>query len=136
MSMRIDEELLDIEGIKKSNKNLLDLFIRRTAVITSTPEALVEKMVKDQWSKANKVAQTDSQVSEIDFCNLGTLYLSPSKANKRIRKLENINKAMQNEDSQLEDRRNKRRSQIIVQNEEIIRNIKFKTKQLKQEDNV
>lgn len=132
MGIKIEDELLDIDGIKNSNKNLLDLFIRRTAVITSTPEAIVEKIIKDQWSKANKATQPSSQVSEIDFCNLGTFYISKSKATKRIKRLENMNKILADRNSVLSDIVDKRRSVIIVQNENKIKEIKFKTKQLEE----
>jgi hypothetical protein len=132
MGIKIEDELLDIEGIKNSNKNLLDLFIRRTAVITSTPEALVEKIIKDQWGKANKATQPSSQVSEIDFCNLGTFYISKAKASKRIKRLENMNKILEDRNSVLTEIVDKRRSLIIVQNENKIKEIKFKTKQLEQ----
>ena len=82
--MQINDTLLDIEGIKKSKLNLIDLFIRRTAVLTSTPEHLVEKIVKDQWANANKMTQPGRDIGEMDFPNLGTFYISKSKANKRI----------------------------------------------------
>lgn len=130
MSMEIKDELLDIEGIKKSNKNLLDLFIRRTAVITSTPESLVEKIIKDQWNKANKASQSSSDVSEIDFCNLGTFYISANKARKRIAKLNRINHYTQLMETDPDDKINKRRAVTILRNNDMIKAIKFKTKQL------
>lgn len=46
--MQINHNLLDIENIKNSKLGLSELFIRRTAVITSVSESLVEKVVKDQ----------------------------------------------------------------------------------------
>lgn len=133
MSMEIKEELLDIEGIQKSNKNLLELFIRRTAVITSTQESITEKIIKDQWSKANKMTQQTSEVSEIDFCNLGTLYMSSAKARKRIAKLERMNVALADKNTEQREIVDKRRDTIIAQNLVTIKNIKFKTKQLTNE---
>ena len=130
MSMEIKDELLDIEGIKKSNKNLLDLFIRRTAVITSTPESISEKIIKDQWNRANKMTQQTSQVSELDFCNLGTFYISPAKARKRIAKLDRMNEALADQTTEQTEVVEKRREAIINQNLNTIVNIKFKTKQL------
>lgn len=128
--MEIKDELLDIEGIKKSNKNLLDLFIRRTAVITSTPESISEKIIKDQWNRANKMTQQTSQVSELDFCNLGTFYISPAKARKRIAKLDRMNEALADQTTEQTEVVEKRREAIINQNLNTIVNIKFKTKQL------
>ena len=133
MSMEIKDELLDIEGIKSSNKNLLDLFIRRTAVITSTPEALVEKIVKDQWNRANKATKEESQISEIDFCNLGTLYISSNKAKKRVLKLERHNTTIAVIPEDTPERDKTRRSVTIGRNQETIKNIKFKTKQVTNE---
>lgn len=90
MGIEIKEELLDIEGIKRSNKPLLDLFIRRTAVLTSTKESLTEKIIKDQWRHAQRMTRADTDVSEIDFCNLGILFMSPTKAKKKLKKTEEI----------------------------------------------
>lgn len=86
--MQITESLLDIENIKKSKKPLLDLLIRRTAVVTSTQESLTEKIIKDQWHNASKVSQAGSPISEIEFPNIGTFFISKSKASKRIIKIE------------------------------------------------
>ncbi len=86
--MQINDTLLDIEGIRKSKLNLIDLFIRRTAVLTSTPEHLVEKIIKDQWANANKMTQPGRSIGEMNFPNLGTFYISKSKANKRITRVE------------------------------------------------
>lgn len=87
MSIEIKDELLDIEGIKKSNKNMLDLFIRRTAVITSTPEFITEKIIKDQWRNANMHLGTTKDTSEVDFCNIGTFFISKRKGNNKINTL-------------------------------------------------
>jgi hypothetical protein len=133
MSMEIKDELLDIEGIKNSNKNLLDLFIRRTAVITSTQETLVEKIVKSQWQKANKATKDDSDVAEIDFCNLGTFYMSPSKAKKRVVKLERHNVVIRAIPEGTPERDKTKRVVTISRNENTIKNIKFKTKQITNE---
>lgn len=86
--MQINEQLLDIEGIKKSKLGLIDLFIRRTAVLTSTPEHLVNKIIKDQWANANKMTQPGRDIGEISFPNLGTFYVSKAKAKKRIARVE------------------------------------------------
>lgn len=121
--MQINDELLDIEGIKKSNKSLIDLFIRRTAVITSTPEHIVEKIVKDQWKNAAKVSKPGSPISELDFCNLGTFYVSPSKAKKRIARLEKKN----NEYRELLP--DDKAELSLVKNETVINLIKTKIKE-------
>lgn len=90
MGIEIKEELLDIEGIKRSNKPLLDLFIRRTSVLTSTKESLTEKIIKDQWKQAQKMTRSDTDLKEFDFCNLGILFMSPTKARKKLKKFEEI----------------------------------------------
>jgi len=82
--MEIKDELLDIEDIKRSKKPLVDLFIRRTAVITQTSENLVDLVVRDQWRNMLKVASEDTLVSELDVPMIGLLKLSKTKANKRI----------------------------------------------------
>lgn len=96
--MKIDEQLLDIQMINNSKKSLLDLFIRRTAVLTSTPESLVEKIIKDQWHRANKVTQPESSIGEIDFCNLGTMYMSKTKGKKKILRFEKYNLELEDEE--------------------------------------
>lgn len=133
MGMKIEDELLDIEGIKGSNKSLLDLFIRRTAVITSTQEALTEKIIKDQWSRANKAFNSQSSIGEIDFCNIGTLYISPSKARKRILKLKKYNEMIQDTTLTLSEKIEKRKEEVLKENIEKIRLIKLKTKDLENE---
>lgn len=82
--MLINEPLLDIEGINKSKLPLIDLFIRRTAVITSTQESLVEKIIKDQWNNASKSTSPSSNISELDFPNLGTFFISKAKAKRHV----------------------------------------------------
>lgn len=82
--MKIDRELLDIDNIISSKKNLLELFIRRTAVVTCTSEYMTEKIIKDQWLQANKVSQSDSSIGEINIPNIGTVRMSKKKANNRI----------------------------------------------------
>ena len=131
MSTKINDELLDIDGIKKSNKPLLDLFIRRTAVITSTQESLVEKIIKDQWSRANRASQADTSISEIDFCNLGVFYISSAKAKRRINKLEEIvtNTAKSEVASEI------KKQETIKNHTNMIKAIKFKTKQLETNEN-
>lgn len=132
--MQIHDELLDIEGIKSSNKPLLDLFIRRTAVLTSTPEHIVDKIVRDQWRRANKASQSTSEVSEMDFCNLGTFFMSKTKANKRIKKIELLHKALIETPHETNDEKKiKKLEDIKVRNIEMIKLIKLKTKQT--EDN-
>lgn len=123
--MEISEELLDIEGIKKSKKNILDMFIRRTAVITSTPESIVEKIVKDQWRSANKVTGQESDVSQIDFCNMGTFYISPSKARKRIAKMDKYNEEILNTGV---NRTKVSNEMVLKKNRETEKVIKFKLK--------
>src|SRR5688572_27127857 len=124
--MEIKEELLDIEGIKNSKKSLLDLFIRRTAVITSTQEALVEKIVKDQWRQANKATQTGSLVSEIDFCNLGVLFISPNKAKKRVEKINKFIETVQNLAPDSSEKVMKKRETNISQYNDMIGHINYK----------
>lgn len=87
--MEIKEELLDIHGIQNSKKNLLDLFIRRTAVLTQTSESLVDLMIKDQWRNATKVSQPGSPIAQIEFASIGTFTMSPTKARKRVKSLDN-----------------------------------------------
>lgn len=111
--MKIENELLDIEGIKKSNKPLLELFIRRTAVLTCTQEHLVDKIIKDQWKQANKAIQAGTTGSEVDFCNLGSFFISQSKIKKRIAKLEATNKTIT---ETTEDLENKKKESIIIRN--------------------
>lgn len=89
--MKVNNSLLDVEVLKNTRLPLIDLFIRRTAVLTSTPESLVEKIVKDQWQNANKQTRPNNPISEIDFSNLGTFYISKSKVKRRIEKLEKFN---------------------------------------------
>lgn len=86
--MEMKDELLDIEGIKKSNKPLLDLFIRRTAVLSQTSEDMTDLIIRDQWKNASKVSSPVTNISEIEFPNLGTLYISKKKAEKRIKRHE------------------------------------------------
>jgi len=124
MSAKIINELLDIDGIKSSNKNLLDLFIRRTAVITSTQESIVEKIISDQWKQANKALSSETSISEVDICNIGVFYISPSKAKKRIKRFEALNEKMS------EDVTNEKAPLYVTRNQDMIRAIKFKTKQL------
>ena len=82
--MEIKEKILDIEDVKKSKLPLLSLFIRKTAVMTSIPESLVELIIKDQWSNANKQTKEGSTISEIDFPNIGVFYISKRKSERRI----------------------------------------------------
>jgi hypothetical protein len=127
--MQIHDELLDIEGIKKSNKPLLDLFIRRTAVLTSTPEHLVDKIVRDQWKRANRASQSSSEVSEIDFCNLGSFFMSKSKANKRIKKMEDMKRVVEANGPNPDPKIQKKLEATQITNMQTINLIKFKTKQ-------
>jgi hypothetical protein len=89
--MQVKDQLLDIDGIKSSKKSIQDLFIRRTAVLTSTPEWLTEKIIKDQWENANKMTREGSSIAEIDFPNIGTIYISKAKSRKRIKRLSEAN---------------------------------------------
>lgn len=129
--MQINDQLLDIDGITKSKKPLLELFIRRTAVITSTPEHLVEKIIKDQWNNANKVSQSTSDISEIEFCNLGTFFISKSKAKKRIARLLKAQATLESlgPELDLDEKLQNRRDIMKVKNLETVRIIKLKTKQ-------
>jgi hypothetical protein len=86
--MEIKDELLDIEGIKRSNKPLLDLFIRRTAVLSQTSENITDLIIRDQWRNASKVTSPNTNISEIEFPGLGTLFISEKKALKRIKRHE------------------------------------------------
>lgn len=128
--MEIKDELLDIEGIKNSNKALIELFIRRTAVLTSTQESLCEKIIKDQWKNANRTTQADSNVSELDFCNLGTFYISSAKARRRLVKLAKMTKGLEAKGSSSDVKEENRRNAILMRNEELGKTIKFKTKQI------
>lgn len=130
--MQINEPLLDIENIKNSKKNLLDLFIRRTAVLTSTPEHLCEKIIKDQWANASKVLQSTSDVSEIDFCNLGTLFMSQAKAKKRIARLQNSNNKYLVEAEQKPELQKKLLNKVQI-NKGFIKSITYKLTKQKQE---
>lgn len=127
--MEIKDELLDIEGIQNSKKPLLDLFIRRTAVLTQTDESMTDKIIRDQWRNANKVSQRDSQVAEIDFPNLGVLYMSKNKGNKRIKKMENHIKYVERLPHIDDERELKTRVNSINRYQDIINQIKYKTKQ-------
>lgn len=129
--MEIKDELLDIDGIKNSNKALLELFIRRTAVVTSTQERVVEKIVKDQWKQANKATQTGSPISEIDFCNLGTLYISPSKARKRIERIKKMSIGLDNLPEDASEKTMTRRKDHKRRNTEMIDHINFKLSKVK-----
>jgi len=123
--MEIKEELLDIEDIKRSRKPLIDLFIRRTAVINQTSEDLVDLIIRDQWRNMLKVASSDTLVSELDVPMIGLLKLSRTKANKKIglyeRKLETYKSNM----SEDEKRREKQLTHM-QKYEKLINNIKYK----------
>ena len=125
--MEIKEELLDLEDIKRSKKPLVDLFIRRTAVITQTSENLVDLVIRDQWRNMLKVASGDSPVSELDVPMIGLLKLSKNKANKKIaqfsRKIE-----FKKQDI-LDNNNNKEKLETHIQKyEQLINNIKNKLK--------
>lgn len=125
--MDIKEELLDIEVIKNSNKHLLDLFIRRTSVITSTAESLVEKIILDQWKRANHVLSITTSIGEVGIPNIGVFKISKRKGKTRIENLEKAQKY--NRDLILNN--DKLRSVVeerIVTNERIISDIKRKAK--------
>lgn len=128
--MQVKEELLDIEGIQKSNKPLIDLFIRRTAVLTSTPESMVEKIIKDQWRSANRLTQSGETVAEIDFANLGTFFVSPTKASKRIKRQEKFLSETLRKDPLTDDKGEKKRQRNINESIEAITSIKSKLKQI------
>jgi hypothetical protein len=128
--MQVKEELLDIEGIQKSNKPLIDLFIRRTAVLTSTPESMVEKIVKDQWRSANRLTQSGQTVAEIDFANLGTFFISPTKAKKRIKRHEKFLTETLSKDPFTDEKNEKKRQRSINESVEAITSIKSKLKQI------
>lgn len=133
--MQINEPLLDVDVISGSRKSLIDLFIRRTAVLTSTPENITEKIIKDQWNQANKALMSDTSIGQVDFCNLGTFSISLSKANKRLDRIAKIE--AQPEKEFKDEVQRKRYSDIMNRNKELIRSIKLKTKQTdqKQETN-
>lgn len=128
MGIEIKEELLDIEGIKRSNKPLLDLFIRRTAVLTSTKESLTEKIIKDQWRHAQRMTRADTDVSEIDFCNLGILFMSPTKARKKLKKTEEILNDTNYYDTQPDPKVDKQRQKQKKVYQELTEIIKLKLK--------
>jgi hypothetical protein len=87
--IEIKEELLDIDNIRYSKKPMLDLFIRRTAVITQTDESITDKIIRDQWKNASKAVSTYTDICEVDFTNLGIFEMSTSKARKRTIKINN-----------------------------------------------
>lgn len=128
--MEIKEELLDIEGIKKSNKPLIELFIRRCAVLTSTPEWMVEKIIKDQWKEANRNTQNSSDVAELDFPNLGTFFISKNKAERRIKRQEKYMAELIAKGPDTSGKVEKKRQHGINVCQEVISAIKFKTKQI------
>jgi hypothetical protein len=121
--MDIKEEYLDIEGIKKSKRSLIDQFIRRTAVLTQTPERITDMIIKDQWKQANLVTQPGVQVSSIDFASIGKFMISKAKANRRLRRheksLERLVSLVQDEKTLLK----------TFRNHDCIKNIKTKLKQ-------
>ncbi len=131
--IQIKDELLDIEGIKNSKKPLLDLFIRRTAVLTSTAEHITEKIIKDQWREANRQSQPINNTSEIDFCNLGTFFISKNKGYKRMlrnqKKIDEINLLPLGEDEKVNQRNEQMKENYSVS----IRQIQFKLKQTNNE---
>lgn len=128
--MQVKDELLDIEGIQKSNKPLIELFIRRTAVLTSTPENLVEKIVKDQWRNANRLTQPGNRVAELDFANLGTFFISPTKASKRIKRHEKFLSETLKKDPLTDEKGEKKRQRNINESIDSISSIKSKLKQI------
>lgn len=128
MGIEIKEELLDIEGIKRSNKSLLELFIRRTSVLTSTKESLTEKLIKDQWKNAQRVTKADTDIREIDFCNLGTLFMSTSKAKKKLKKTEEIINNTNYYDPQPDPKIDKQRQKQKKIYESLAETIKYKLK--------
>lgn len=113
--MQFNEQLLDYEVVKNSKQPLINLFIRRTAVLTSVSESLAEKIIKDQWDMANKMTQPAKRNSEIDIPNIGLFYISANKAKKRLLRLE---KNLPNLTDPL----------FIQRNREQFAAIKFKTK--------
>jgi hypothetical protein len=121
--MEIKDELLDIEGIKRSNKPLLDLFIRRTAVLTQTSEVISDLIIRDQWRNASKVSSPNTNISEIEFPSLGTFYISKRKATKRIKRHEDYIEKLQSLPEQSE-----KISVEADKNREIINQIKNKIK--------
>lgn len=125
--MQIKDELLDIEGIKNSNKPLLDLFIRRTAVLTSTPEHIVDKIVKDQWRRANQVLSTGTPIGEVDFCNLGSFRMSKKKSRIRIEKLEKYQEYY-NQNTFDDPKTKLAVEERMIVNDKKINDIKLKTK--------
>jgi len=94
--IEIKEELLDIENIRNSKKPMLDLFIRRTAVLTQTDESITDKIIRDQWKNASKAVSTYTDICEVDFTNLGIFEMSHAKARKRIIKHNNCINTLEN----------------------------------------
>lgn len=82
--MEIKDELLDIEDIKRSKKPLLDLFIRRTAVITQTSESLTDLVIRDQWRNTLKTLGDTTPVNEVDIPMIGLLRMSETKVKKKL----------------------------------------------------
>lgn len=128
--MEIKEKILDIEDVKKSKLSLLSLFIRKTAVMTSVSEHLVELIIKDQWNNANKQTKESSTVSEIDFPNIGVFYISKRKSEKRIDTLLKASATLLDKANSIEfSEKEKTDNELyIYKNNKIIENINKKNK--------
>lgn len=113
--MKIDYDLLDESIINnKSKKSLIDLFIRKTSVLTSVNESLVDMVVKDQWANANEVTRPTSDIKEIDFPNIGKMYISSSKVRKKIARINNP------------ETKSKKSKELLKREEEFMKTINLK----------
>ena len=132
--MHITRPLLDIETVESSRLSLLDMFIRRTAVVTATPESIVENIVKDQWKRMNRAASPESSVGEISICNIGTLYMSKPKARKKLNRLFKYNEEITKE-GKLRVKKASEQS-VVKNNNSVIEAIFLKSKISKNEYSV
>lgn len=125
--MEIKEELLDIEGIKISKKPILELFIRRTAVVTQTSEYLSSLIIKDQWRNMTKESISGNPTAEFDVANMGSFSISKTKALKKIKGYD-LRAAKVIELPTDDEKEIKRREGVLLKYEEAKKNIKIKLK--------
>lgn len=133
--MEIKDKILDIEDVKKSKLPLLSLFIRKTAVMTSVPEHLVELIIKDQWNNANKQTKEDNPISEIDFPNIGIFYISKRKSENKLLSLDKIDKNLNDtivNNPASSDADIKRAKEMILKNDKYRASISLKTNKSKE----
>lgn len=125
--MEIKEELLDIEGVKASKKPLLELFIRRTAVVTQTSEYLSSLIIKDQWRNMTKESMAGNPTAEFDVPNVGNFCISKPKALKRLESIE-FKKQKTMENPVNDDKQLNRKLTALQRYEDMKKYIKIKLK--------